>query len=336
MDVFNADPFTAMSLTASVDKYPFVPQFLSGLPGLYEPAPVMTEEIFIETRLSGPALIQTSPRGSPLPDKAPDYRDARNFKTVRIGKKSRIKASELQNMRAFGSVTELQSLQMEIGRRNLKLRRDFELTKEYHLLNLVQGYTYDADGTLIYDWASQFSQTKQNFGALGLAAATVGTLRGQINVMKRTIKRQLAGLDHPGVRFYALCGDAFFDLFTQHPDVSRTYLNWAEAADLREKVGEEFSIFKFGGVYWVNYRGTDDNSTVAVATSGFKIFPVGAGIFQWAMSPGESFEFVNTPGKEIYEMIIVDSKRQMYADIEMYSYPLPVCVMPQALGYGTD
>ena len=57
MDVFNADIFSAISLSAAVDKYGYVPQCLTHLPGLFEPAPVMTKGIFIETRATGPALV---------------------------------------------------------------------------------------------------------------------------------------------------------------------------------------------------------------------------------------------------------------------------------------
>ena len=60
-------------------------------------------------------------------------------------------------------------------------------------------------------------------------------------------------------------------------------------------------------------------------------FPVGAGIFKWAMSPGESFEHIGQLGQKFYPGIVVDKDRNQWADVEMYSYPLPVCTMPQAL-----
>ena len=71
-------------------------------------------------------------------------------------------------------------------------------------------------------------------------------------------------------------------------------------------------------------------------TTKCKFFPVGAGIFRWAMSPGESFEFVNTPGQLVYSRIVLDKDRNTYADVEEYSYPLPVCTMPQALHRGKN
>ncbi len=331
MDVFNADIFSAISLSAAVDKYGYVPQFLTDLPGLFEPAPVMTKGIFIETRATGPALIQTSPRGTPPSQKGPDQRDARGYNTSRISQASRITAEELQSIRAFGTVTELQNLQREIGRRTIKMKRDFMLTKENYLFNLVQGMFLDADGSTIINWATEFSQSVQTEVAFNFAAAVVGSVRTNANLITRTTLRKLQGLGGNNVKIYALCGDTFYDDLTTSTEVRQTYNNWTAAAQLREEVGKPFEVFPFAGIYWVNYRGTDDNSTLAIAADRAKIFPVGAGIFQYALSPAERFEFVNTPGQEFYEFIVPDRDRQMWADVEMYSYPLPVCVMPQAL-----
>ena len=335
MDVFKSDLFAATSLTAAVDKFGYVPSFLSdSLPGLVTYTPVMTTAVFIEERANAPALIQTTQRGAPPKQKGGDSRTARGFKTLRHALSSRIMSDELQNIRAFGTTTELKTLQMEIGRRMLKMRMDFALTKEAWMLNMVQGYVKDADGTQIYDWASEFGQSRQAEVAFNFAGAAVGAIRLAANGIVRSTLRQLQGLGGNGVKVVALCGDTFYDDLTTSTEVRQTYLNWAAAADLRDKVGAPFEVFPFAGVLWVNYRGTDDNSTVAIATDKAKFFPIGAGIFEWALSPAERFDFVNTPGQEMYSWIVPDLDRQMFADIEMYTYPLPVCTMPQALGSG--
>jgi hypothetical protein len=49
------------------------------------------------------------------------------------------------------------------------------------------------------------------------------------------------------------------------------------------------------------------------------------------MAPAERFEFVNTMGRDMYSWVVMDRDRDMWADIEFYSYPLAVCVQPQAL-----
>jgi hypothetical protein len=49
------------------------------------------------------------------------------------------------------------------------------------------------------------------------------------------------------------------------------------------------------------------------------------------MSPGESFADLGQLGQNFYSNIGRDTVRDWWADVEMYSYPLPVCTMPQAL-----
>jgi hypothetical protein len=104
MDVFKDDAFTATSLTAAVDKIGYVPNFLDGLAGLFDPVPVRTEAVWIESRANEAALIQTTARGAPIGTRSNnDHRDARAFRTRRLYDRSRITETELFGMRAFGS-----------------------------------------------------------------------------------------------------------------------------------------------------------------------------------------------------------------------------------------
>ena len=102
MDVFLGDAFSARSLTAAVDRYSYVPNFLETLPGLFTQKPVRSAEVWIEERDFAPALIQTSPRGAAPSQRGGEQRKARAFMTTRIADASRIWAYEIQNVRAFG------------------------------------------------------------------------------------------------------------------------------------------------------------------------------------------------------------------------------------------
>jgi len=331
MDVFRQDAFSATTMLTAVDKVGYVPGFLGSIPGLFEPVPVRTKEIYIESRGTEAALIQTTPRASAIPQKADSEREARPFSTRRIAQGSRIMANELFSIREFGSETELKQLVREVSRRQFLIKRDFDLTFENLRLGCVQGLVADADGTTIYDWESEFSQTipaEVDFD-LDNANPASGVLRKACTAAMRSITRGLKGMGGNAVRIMAICGDNFWDDLTAHTEVRTTYLNYAGAAALRDPVAWE--SFNFGGITWTNYRGTDDGSTVAVGTDKAKFFPVGAGVFKWAMSPGEAFEHLGRPGQMFYSLIVPDEKRNQYADVEMYSYPLPVCTMPQAL-----
>jgi hypothetical protein len=336
MDAFRADAFSAISLTKAVDKLGFVPQYLSSMPGLFVPVPIRTKAVWIEDRSNGPALIQTSERSAPPKQRGRENRDARAFRTKTLGEGSRIMADELQDIRAFGSETELLALQTEVARRQLLIKNDIELTKENWALGCIQGQLLDADGSLIYDWNLEFNQAQAaeiNFDLLN-ANPVLGELRIQCNEVVRHIKRKLLGVGGTNVQINAIVGDKFWDAFTSHPEVRQTFLNWNSAVELRG--GNAWKDFQFGDITWSNYRSTDDGDgtdtpVVGVASTRAKFYPVNAGIFQIAYAPPPRFGFSNTMGLPTYSWIVIDEKRDMWADVETFSYPLAVCTMPGAL-----
>src|SRR5581483_8828097 len=235
LDVFRQDAFSTTSLTAAVDKMGYVPQWLGTVPGLFVPVPIRTTSVWIEERSNGPALIQTTERSAPPKQRGGEQRGARAFRTKTLGEGSRIMADELQNIRAFGSETELKSLMTEVARRQLLIKNDVELTKENWRLGVIQGKLLDADGSTIYDWNAEFNQAQAaeiNFDLLNANPAS-GALRQQCNQVVRHLKRKLQGVGGDNVKIAAICGDKFWDALTSHPEVRQTYLNWSAAVELR-------------------------------------------------------------------------------------------------------
>ena len=336
MDVFRGDAFSAVSLTGAVDKYNYVPGFLGSIPNLFVPVPIRTDAVWIEERSNAPALIQTSPRGAPPTQKGGDNRKARSFKTTRIADSSRIWGHELQGIRSFGEEQALKSLQEEVARRQMKMKQDMDLTKEHMRLGCVQGLVVDADGSTLFDWAAEFGQSiPSEVSFTSGILADVGQIITTCNAIRRQTARNLKGVGGAAVTVHALCSDSFWDAFTTSAGVRTTYQYAMAATALQNNVGGAWESFRFGQIMWHNYRGTDDTSTVTVPDQKVKFFPVGAGIFQVAQSPAEKIEFLNTLGQENYSWIVPDRDRDMWADVEQYSYPLHVCTMPSALGSGT-
>jgi hypothetical protein len=335
MNVFQQDAFSAISMTGVVEKVGYVPSFLGSL-GIFETVPVSTTSIFIEERGMDPALIQTDLRGAPPRQVGGDKRTVRAFATTRISQASRIMADQLQGIRAFGSETELQTLQVEMARRQTKMRNNLELTFENMRMGCVcGGIVLDADGSTIISWPTELEQTPIAEIPFDLSNASParGALRIVCNNLRRTMVRALKGRGGQNVTIMGICGDAFWDAFVTHQEVRETYLNTQSAADLRGPAFGAFEQFDFASIRFTNYRGTDDQ-VFGVNTDKIKFFPIGAGIFQVAYAPAERFEFVNTQGRELYSWMLVDDDRDMWADVEMYTYPLHICTLPSALASG--
>lgn len=346
MNVFNDDAFSATNMTAALDKLGYIPTLLGDL-RVFNPVPVNTTHVFIEERADNAALIQTTARGAPPRNTGSEKRTVRGFETHRLADQSRITAAQLQGIRAFGSTTELQSLANEIARRQARIKNNFTLTMEnWRLTTVCGGITKDANGANLNDWPTLLSQSLGADVVFDFSGDGVqGVIRVTCNHVNRAVKRALQkGNASDAVRVYALAGDNFYDALTSCKEVANTYLHYAAAADLRAGQGAAWETFTYGQITFVNYRGTDDGDTDSKGTVGVDpdvchFFPVSASpsesIFQMALAPGESLDDVNTAGKELYSLMVVDDDRYFWADVEMYSYPLAVCTLPSALMKGT-
>ena len=335
MDIFNGSAFSTTSLSGMVEKMDYTPGLLGSL-GIFNPMPVRTRNIFIDRIDGGLTLIPTSPDGAPPEVLDGEDRDAVSLKTARLTKRFTLNAHELDGIRAFGSETELMGVQREYGRRMSRIRADMELTHEFHRLGALQGLLIDADGsTVIYDYATEFNEAIPAATSFELDQA--GTdVHGICKAISRSMVRSGRGSFTTGTSIHALAGDDFYDALISHPNVEKFYLQQQAANGLREAQGAIFESFRVGGITFHNYRGTDDNSTVAIPVAEAKFFPVGArDVFQVAYAPLESLEYVGTPGQSVYAMNIPDRERNMWTKGEIYSYPLFTCSQPRVLRKGT-
>ena len=330
LDVFNTDIFSTISLSGMVDKVDYKPEFLGSL-GIFTPNPVRDRTVWVDSRSGGLELIQTSADGSAPEEKALDSRTARSFKTQRLAKSKTIYASEIASWRAFGTESENSVVMTEYNRYMEKVRADIELTHELHRLGALQGILLDADGSTIFDYFSEFSET--NVAAINFALSTATTnVRTKCHEVTRGMRRSAKGTG--AFEVHSITGDDFFDLLIEHANVKDAYLSWSAAADLAQ--GKAFGSFRFGGITWHNYRGTDNNSDVAVGLKEAKFFPVGAAnMFTHIQGPGEAIANVGAPGQNIYSMNIRDRDRDMWVKNEQYSYPLFMCQQPGVLRKAT-
>jgi len=330
LDIFHSDPFSA------VQRNPFQPTGLGNL-NIFDPNPIRTKALAVEERNGVLSLIPFSQRGGEGTQRSTEKRKMRYFDVPRLMHDDTIYADELQSIREFGQESVLMQIEAEVARRMsgpTGLLSSVEYTKEYLRLAAVQGMVLDPkDGSVLYNWFDEFGVTQATEVAFNLSAGTANTIRPICNGITRTMARKAQGAFTPSTKVAALCGDVFYDLFVNHPDVIRTFINWSDATALRDNSqGAAFSSFEFAGITWINYRGSDDNATIKIADSSVKFFPVGApGIFREANAPGETVDWVNTPGKPVYVLPIFDQQRRMWWKIEAYSYPLFICTRPETL-----
>ena len=330
MDVFKANAFSMMTLTDAINMMDYRPGFLGSL-GIFRPVPSRTTVVAVEQRNDTLGLVPTTQRGGPATQRNFGAREVRNFNTLRLKETDKLYAHELSPLRAFGSETELEAVATEVARRQELLTEDVELTKEHHRLGAVQGIVTDADGSTLIDYFSEFGISQPSEIAFDLANTTdLNALKKRVaDNVTRPIRRNSKGLVRESDLIIGLCGDAFFDELESSPVISEIIKRSPRALELLQSA--VFGMIDFAGVRWVNYRGTDDNSTVAIDTDKVKFFPASPRVFEVAWGPGETMESVGAPGRALMSRIIPDLMRDEWAEIEVASYPLYVCKRPQVL-----
>lgn len=328
MDIFNNDAFSAMSMTRAIRRVPYQPAWLGSLGIFGVPDRVTTTMIGLERADGKISLIPTTERGGPPVLGQEEGRDLVPLRIPRLAKRQRQQAAAIQNIRAFGSMTELMGVQDAVTRIQQRQKQDLELTREYHRLGAVQGVLLDADGRVLVNFykAFQVAQPPEIDFELDDPSTNV---RAKCNLVTRGMVTAGKGLILPSTRIYSMCGDNFFDSLTEHPSVKETF-KYQEGARLRESTA--FATLDFGGITFVNYRGTDDGSTIAIGTEKARFFPVGApDVFGLAYAPFEAADFANTPGEDEYAIVVRDQERNFWWQPEIYSYPLHYCRAPELL-----
>lgn len=334
LNVFAGDAFSTVSLTRAIQATPFVPNLL-GMLGIFDPTPITTDTAALERLGNTLALVQTSARGAPPASRTHDKRTLRSVPTVRLALRDRIYAHEVANLRAFGQETALETMQGYAMRRLAKLRQDIELTHENLRMGAIKGIVLDADGsTELVNYYTMFGVSAPT--AISFELDVTGTDVDSIcRTVVRTMEANAEGGMLPTSTIFGLASNTFFDALVAHGSVAEWYKNRVAADQFLENT--RVRRLDFGGITFINYRGTDDGTTLAIPADDCRfVLAGGRDVFQMVYSPmNESADFMNTLGQEIYAMRVPDRDRGHWVDVEVYSYPLPVCMRPRTLLRGT-
>ena len=320
MDIFNDDAFSVVSLTKAIEDTPFVPGRVGQL-GIFSEEGVSTTSISIEKVGSTVSLVPAASRGSSGRPMGNDKRQMIPFTATHLPQRASILADEVQNLRAFGSETEVETAQRLMNRKLAKMRRDLDTTIEYQRIGAIKGSILDSDGStelLNLHTAFGTSVTSHN-----LVLGTAGTLvRNKVIEARRKMEAALGGLTYSGAR--VLCSASFFDALVGHAKVEAAFDRYMNGEFLRE---DQRGGFYFAGVFWEEYRG-QVGSTKFIADGEAWMVPEGVpDLFVTNYAPADYMETVNTLGQAYYaKQEPKDFNKGI--DVETQSNPIHICTRP--------
>lgn len=306
LDIFNNDAFSVTSLTDAISEKKVRPGRLGEL-GLFTTTSVTTLTIALERIGDTIQLVAPSPRGSAGETRDEPKRSIENIGIPHFQRDWSVVADEVQGVRAYGSETQLMTVQGLVAQKIAANLADLDLTDEYARIGAIQGIiTYKGGQTLnLFDKFGVNQPSETDFD-LDAANPADGILRKKCVAKIREARKALGGV--PFDYLHAFVGDNFFDDLIQHPEVRETYKGWSEAQILRESyIGKNRSsnpMFEFGGIVWENYGAIDnvgDSALLGIGTDVAKFVPVGVpGLFRTYYAPADYVETVNTLGKARY------------------------------------
>jgi serine/threonine protein phosphatase PrpC len=337
-DVFSDNAFKGAELKEVVDQIVYIPQTLNAL-NLFEVEPLATTNVMLYKGTETLEFIPTTERGSPRSLPGKDSKYLTTLHTYNLRQEDRINSHEIQNLvnENVPFDTALANADAEIDKRFRKLVRKLEYTREFHRFAALNGIVLDADGSVLRNFYTEFGIVQPAAITFNLSALSGGQLRTRVTQMVyRPMMRQLNASYTPTTRIGALCSDGFYDKLLQNPEFYKTFETQQLGAELREQ--KAWQSVTFAGVEWVNFRGTDDNTTIAVEDGYCRFFPIGAtDVFKEYRAPGEDWREVNKLGEEFYPYIVPDPRAPDFmAFVDMYldAHPLFACIRPDVLMRG--
>lgn len=332
LDIFNDDAFSLVSLTDAINDTLYIPGRIGSL-GFFQEKGVPQTTFGIERKGSQLNLVQSQPRGAP-------GNVVRGLKgrlipisMVHLPQRDTIGADEVQGVRAFGTETEVETVQNLVTDRLGVMRADIDVTIEWQRMGALQGKVLDADGTtVIMDMYQTFELTQ--YHPTLLLSDPAAHIRSILVGYKRKIEAALGGKRYTGLRMF--CSPQWFDAFVDHPAVQRAWDNFQDRAmlqmDLRggDANGSQTTGFYFGGITFEEYRG-NVNGHDFIAPGDAYLCPEGVnGMYLTRFGPADYMETVNTIGLPYY------AKQELMrfnkgVDIESQSNTISLCTQPDAI-----
>lgn len=330
IDIFNDNVFETTELTNSMELLPYQPQLLGEL-GIFSQKPIRTTTAWIEKKKGRLRIIDMAARSTVGNVRSTEPREAIPVDLPHMPYYQTIKADDIQNVRDFGSETELEQMGDHVNDQLEGMKADHEVTFEYHRVGAIKGQILRGDGVTVWkDLFSLFGLSQEIINFVGADA----DLLPMIHQIKRYMAGRLGNQRLKGI--VALTGDEYFDELIMHPSIRASFELWQDGQFRRlSHLGPAWEDaaqngFGFQNILWINYRG-DVEDFQFIPTDEAYYFPRGvANLFEDIIGPADMMPWTNTKGKRIYvsKEILPHNKG---VELHTQSNVLSICKRPDVV-----
>jgi len=297
VDIWDGEGFTIESLTAAINNEPYRPGQVSAS-GIFDEDGVTTTRISIEERNGKLGLVEPSLRGGPGETRGDDDRNLVPFDIDHFQRDDSVLADEVQNVRAFGTTDQLETVQDRVERKAKRHAQDLTMTLEHLRAGAIKGIVTSKSGKTLIDIYNRFGVAVP--AAVSLELDVEGTKVG--SVWQDVIYSIEDDLDQPYGGIHVFTGRDFHKSLWTHKSVTETFIYHSGAETLRRDVPD---VFEFGGATWERYRtgakATADLGSPYIAATDARVVVKGVpDLFITRFAPADYEETVNTIGLPFY------------------------------------
>lgn len=299
-DVIRGDAFSFTSLTNAVNLIDPEPEGLDTIFSFNEKG-INTLSALIEYREGRLGLVSISERGTVGQAVSSKPRRAKSIVVPHYEQPDAIMANEVVGVRAFGSEVDFETVQKVLSEKQTDMVSRLNRTLNFAKAAMIQGYLFDADGSLYYDWFEELGFSRNEF-EFDIDNPNIN-IRDVAVALKRRSEAKLGGYTYS--RFVWLCPPEMFDKIVAHPSLKEAYDRWQEGAWQRADNRKGFQIADNVEIrsYEINNTGAfdADGNPVRMFPSTKSFFvPDTKSLFQVRYAPADNMHAVNTIGQAYY------------------------------------
>ncbi|MBV2127926.1 major capsid protein [Arsukibacterium indicum] len=323
---FMADQhFQVSSLTAAINEAQSAPTLLASLQ-LFAESGINTTTFQLEYDGEVLSLVMPGERGESVQGQRKAKRKKITLSTVHLPVPLNIKADEITNTRAFGTQSEVESIQMVVNKHLLHARNRLVATRELMRAGAITGKVLDGNGDELVNLDAVFGITNtpveytpatKNAKALLTAAKTLARKKlGQATVQ----------------RWMLMCGPAFFDAYSQADDVTKGLQNKnGNSNDLVNDMTDGLSFHNVTAfAYDASVIGANGTEVPFIPTDMAYLIPMAPGLLMGHNAPADYVETVGTLGLPFYAKTeLADLGKGIRGEAQ--SNPFYFCTRPEAI-----
>jgi hypothetical protein len=325
-DIFNDNAFSVSQLSQTIVDIPRVPTMLGDM-GLFTEYGINTPTMMIERKGAALNLVPAVPRGARGEPLRSGGRKLIPVAAVHLPQEDRIEADVVYGVRAFGTESELESIQNVVRERMAIMKGNLDLTIEWQRVGALKGLILDADGTTVLrNIYTEMGFTQETIPWNIDTPDTAVDVKQKAIDLKRKMQLKLGGRTFKRVRVISSTG--FFDKMVAHESMKTAWKDWNNGEFLRTDQSE--ADFVWQKVVFTIYDGMiGDVPMIPVDTA--YAFPEGVPrMFQIAYAPANYMETVNTNGLPYYAKQ-APGHMNKWVELESQSNPIALNTLPECV-----